>query len=639
VVTHTVAPVRHSGLPIPSPLASPSALNAPGRRIILLLLLVIAIGAYLRFAGLSWGLRHAPDWDERAFVDNVAAMVRNGDLDQRFYEYPGLFFYLLYPALAVLPPASPPGPLAYLVARGVVAGFGVASLALVYVLGRRLAGPRGGLAAALFLALSPIEVSTAHMVRPDVVLEAFALVALLAFRRVGTETKGDVMAGLALGAAASVKFTGVLLLPSYLLTRWLEPGRKGRGLAIALATAALVGVVTTPSAVLNTAEYMGGLYTQWAYHYAGATVGSRFDDISLYYLWTLARSLGPAGCVLGLAGLWLGRRRAREWGPTLLFPLVLLVVLSTAQARWIRLLVPALGAAGIAGALGFEALLARFPRAAWGILVVGSLVPLADSADYVAAVQRPGTRDRVLDWVETNVPPGTHVLTSMRDMGFDTRRLEVVFSRGVAAEDDLIARDAGAVVWAGLPPDALSASAPVFVAEPVEPRIEGPRIAVYRPTVAPETRWRSVPIQGARLRSSSNQEEIGAAADGRLDTYWKTASADVASEWVQVELPAPARLCRVELLLGYRPNRAGRRLRVSVSDDGANWRPIVSAPGRTDVELQMGLEEGKASQVLLVAPTLTRWVRITAGSAPGRRWGFAELRLEAGGPISESPGR
>ncbi len=47
-------------------------------------------------------------------------------------------------------------------------------------------------------------------------------------------------------------------------------------------------------------------------------------------------------------------------------------------------------------------------------------------------------------------------------------------------------------------------------------------------------------------------------------------------------MPLPVRLGRVELLLGYRPNRAGRRLRVFVSDDGASWRLILSAPGHTD---------------------------------------------------------
>ena len=60
-------------------------MKAPDRRIIALLLLVIAIGAYLRFAGLSWGLRHAADWDERAFVDNVAAMAARASIDRALW--------------------------------------------------------------------------------------------------------------------------------------------------------------------------------------------------------------------------------------------------------------------------------------------------------------------------------------------------------------------------------------------------------------------------------------------------------------------------------------------------------------------------------------------------------------------------
>jgi hypothetical protein len=614
--------------------------NARGRQLIpwLALAALMAIGAWLRFTGLSWGLRHIPDWDERAFVDNVAAMIRNRDLDQRFYEYPGLFFFLLLPPLALLSPEALAGPQAYLVARGVVAAFGVASVALVYILGRRIGAPRGALAAALLLALSPIEVTTAHMVRPDVVLEAFALVALLAFRRVGPDLRADLAAGLALGAAASVKFTGVLLLPSYLVTRFLQPGRRVRGALLALGTAAVVGAVTTPYAFLNTTEYLAGLNTQWAYHYAGAPVASRFQDVALFYLRTLAHSLGPLGCVLGTVGLWFGRRKVRDWGPTLLFPVVMLVVLSTAHARWIRLLVPALGAAGLAAALGFEAVASRFPRAAWGLLLAG-LVPLADSAGYVFEVSRPGTRDQAVDWVEGNVPPGGRVLTSMRDLGFDPKRIEVLFARGVAAEDELIAADVDAIVWEGEAPSFLASRTPDYAALPISPKVEGPRIAVYRGTPDRSRRFNPLSLSGARIHCSSNAEEIGAATDGRDDTYWKAADVGTPEEWVEVELPAPAWIGRIELLLGQRPNRAGRRLRASVSEDGKTWHWVVSAPGRPDVERQIGALEGGGSQVLLIPPVLTRWVRISAQSPPGRRWGFAELRLAAVDPPAVNEAR
>src|SRR5262249_34556755 len=68
----------------------------------------------------------------------------------------------------------------------------------------------------------------AHTVRPDVALEAFVLLALLAFRRLGPEPRGDLLAGAAVGAATAIKFTGVLLVPSYLLARGLAPGPRLR---------------------------------------------------------------------------------------------------------------------------------------------------------------------------------------------------------------------------------------------------------------------------------------------------------------------------------------------------------------------------------------------------------------------------
>src|SRR5207249_1746332 len=69
----------------------------------------------------------------------------------------------------------------------------------------------------------------AHMVRPDVVLQALTLAALLALLRVGPRFDGDLLSGLALGLAGAVKFTAVFLVPSYLARRLAVPGPRGRG--------------------------------------------------------------------------------------------------------------------------------------------------------------------------------------------------------------------------------------------------------------------------------------------------------------------------------------------------------------------------------------------------------------------------
>ena len=145
----------------------------------LLLAGILILAATLRLIGLGWGSRHRALGDESDFVDNVAQMLVHHDLDHRFYEYPGFFLYLLAPGqwLTGAPYNTFP---AYLAGRLLVVGFGVASVGLVYLLGLRLRDQRTGLVAALLLAVSPVDVDTAHMIRTDVPLETFLLLGLLA---------------------------------------------------------------------------------------------------------------------------------------------------------------------------------------------------------------------------------------------------------------------------------------------------------------------------------------------------------------------------------------------------------------------------------------------------------------------------
>ena len=150
---------------------------------------VLALAAVLRFGGLGWGLRHQPHIDERYFVENVGWMLAHARPR---------------PSIRRVPRASSstcwrrcwPGS----VRRGSVptrtsprARWSRCSAWRAWVSctcsACACAGPATGLAAALILAVSPVEVQTAHMVRPDVVLEAFVLIAFL-----GIDAGGDTVA-------------------------------------------------------------------------------------------------------------------------------------------------------------------------------------------------------------------------------------------------------------------------------------------------------------------------------------------------------------------------------------------------------------------------------------------------------------
>ena len=115
--------------------------------------------------------------------------------------------------------------------------------------------------------MSPVEVQTAHMVRPDIALECFVLAALLAMTRVGMRSRDDLRAGAWMGAAAAIKFTGGLLVPSYLARRLTTPGPRGRGVVLAGAAALLAFALCSPHTILDLQGGVAGLATQVGYHY------------------------------------------------------------------------------------------------------------------------------------------------------------------------------------------------------------------------------------------------------------------------------------------------------------------------------------------------------------------------------------
>ncbi len=600
---------------------------------------LLGLAALLRFTGLSFGLRHHPHWDERAFVEAVQQMRERSDLDHRFYEYPGLFVYVLHGALAFVPRDDLGGAQAYLVARGVVAGFGVLSVGLVFLLGRRLGGTAAGLGAALFLAVSPVDVAVAHMVRPDVVLQAGVLLTLLAFTRLGERPSGDAWAGAALGAATAVKFTGVLLAPSFLLARLAQPASPRvalRRTALAAAFAALVLALSTPYAFLHARQFWAGVTVQWTAHYAASGQAPRgYGQNAAFYVELAARALGPVGSVLFVAGLVLARRQWRAYGPAVLHLALTGAVFCTADRAYDRFLVPATGAlALVAGrALAGAVRWGRGPALALGL--VAAAFPWVGSWSYVREASRPGTRDLLADWVSSHVPPGALVLSSVENLRLDSSRFEVIPAWPLRPEHRRQALDVDYVLWTA------EDDARILEGFETVTTIEGDGalslpLRVSRPRQDLRLRYVQAPLSGALLRASENPTLVELLRDGRRDTAWTTRGPQRAGDFIELLLPAPIQLARIELDPGPRATGAGRRFQVFVSDDGERYAPAAVLQGRAEVWDQPGSKP--ATQVLLLNPPVrARAVRITQAGTGIRKWSVAEIALAATGHAPDGP--
>jgi hypothetical protein len=585
------------------------------------------VAAVLRVVGLGWGLRHPPHGDESAFVVNAHRMIAEGSLDHRYYEYPGLFFYVLAGVLRFVKDADPPAAASYLAARGLVAAFGVAAVALQFVFARRLVSDPAALFSSALLAVSLVAVQTAHSVRPDVALQALYLLALIALLRMDGGAKADVVAGAALGAAAALKFSGVFLVPAMIAARLLVPRRRALGLVIIGATAAAVFAVASPYSILHFREFVAGVETQVSYHYDESPepeLVRSYPEMAALYLAIWVKTLGAPAAVLSLAGLRAVARAPRRWIPLLVVPLVAIAVFASSQVRHDRFLLPAMVVGFALAAAGWELVRALSVRLAVLVAAVAIGLPLLASVEYVRDVSRPGTADRAIDWAAASMPAGARVLSRL-DLGFDPRRVEVLEVPRVEqrvlvlASDFVFATDRDA-------PEALAGLVKRAAFEP-HGRYNGPRITAYE--VPTELRARlPLPPGGVTVSASSGLASLPALVDGDRGTWWYTDEIQKAGDFVSVDLGGAPVLAGVEMDLGEAPRHAAREWKVEIRRAGRWWSPPWRE-GRTRPEAQLL----PASQLILLDPPQpAEAVRLTLTRGSGRRWGMAELTLWQGAP-------
>jgi hypothetical protein len=299
-------------------------------------------------------------------------------------------------------------------------------------------------------------------------------------------------------------------------------------------------------------------------------------------------------------------------------------MLATAERRYDRLLVPALGVFALLAARGLQAIGRRHPAAGWALAAAAVSFPLASSAGYLRQQLKPSTWDSALDVVGSQAAPGSRILTTETDLGLDRERFEVVHATGAAALDDLVARNADLVVADPRRPLDATGLRRLLALNPARPE-DGPPVAVYAVPDAARPPYSPFPLARARLTASEGADTLELMRDGRLDTDWHTDGPQRPGQWVQVDLPEEVVLGRLELALGRRVQRHGRDLHLMVTEDGKEWRRVRAAAGRAPVDEQPA--DG-ASEVFIVEPVRVRGVRLEQMGRDDRRWAIAEVRLD-----------
>lgn len=189
----------------------------------LLLLLVLAFAAYLRFAVLDYGLPFIYG-DENPIVEHSLGLSLK-DMNPHTFFYGSLPFYI-FKVVSIsfdgvnrlLTFTMPTFSDHVLVLRYFSALSSFITIGLIYILGRKLAGGKVGLLSAAVFTLSPEAIDRARMATVDALLGMWAALALVGLVMwLHGDLRGRTLAAVATGLAVSTKFNASIFLVSIFL--------------------------------------------------------------------------------------------------------------------------------------------------------------------------------------------------------------------------------------------------------------------------------------------------------------------------------------------------------------------------------------------------------------------------------------
>lgn len=426
---------------------------------------IVALALGIRAWGLEFGLPSLYHPDEPTHVVIAQNMLKTGDLNPHFFDYPSLFFYIHalayipyflvgkvlgifdtpldipYPVTHLLGVGSTTMPSTFMMGRWLTVLFGVGAVALVYMVGKQLFNRPGvGLLAAFITAVSPASVSSSRFITPNIMLTFFGVLglygAVMVLKR--GDTRDYALAGLGAGLAASIKYNGALLVVVIAAAHFLRsgvPGLKDWRVYMAPFLAGAIFFLTTPFAILDSEKFLHDVRAD-AEHYATTHFGMEGDALAWYldYLWSVE------GVIALLAAAAMLRGAITRSKPLLMlsvFPVIYFIFISTFVVRNDRTVLPLLPFLALLGSsLLFYLLgLAWPPNTASRKLAAGAVgLVMAVSVAYPLwqTVERTqqgqsgvASRDAARDWINSNITPGSRIAVEAYGPVIDDKRFRV----------------------------------------------------------------------------------------------------------------------------------------------------------------------------------------------------------------------
>ncbi len=328
---------------------------------------VLALAAALRLYAFTWGLpddTHMFSYHPDEFHSLRGALsLATGDLNPHFFNYGSLYLYLvaiacmigspgIFASLSTAAIGGPEIPAALRAftfdARVVTVILGIATVYVVYLTARHVWGHRAGLLASSALAIMPLHVVHSHYATVDVPGAFFvALTLYFSVRLLDEPTRRNLIwAGIAAGLAASVKYSGGLVIVAPLLA-WYLTLRKAddnqrvawrEALTIA-GCAAAAFALTSPYTFLDWGNAWRDISFEMAHMRTGDDLAAMAADPNGWWFHLKQLNLALTWPLLAVA-IWSGAagilQRRRSVITLVVFAALAFIVIGSAQVRYAR---------------------------------------------------------------------------------------------------------------------------------------------------------------------------------------------------------------------------------------------------------------------------------------------------------------
>jgi len=403
------------------------------------LVAIVLLGAALRYLGIMWGLPnelHLFSYHPDEFHSLRGALsLALGDFNPHFFNYGSLYLYLVgFSCLlssaghsTLLAEPNLPTLLRSwtLIGREVSLLAAMGGIVAVYLLARQMLGHRQGLLAAGFLAVLPLHVLHSHYATVDITLSLFTTLALLFSVRIYQKPSllNYVLAGVAVGLAASTKYSGGLVIVAPILAHILrlpwdqqEPN-SSRNFALMIGCAIAAFALTSPYTFLDWQNARNDI----AYEVQHMRVGeepARSADPNGYWFHAVGLTFGTAGAsLLAVLGAVALLRSAKWRGPgaiIVVFGVLWLLMIGHTGVRYMRYevpLAPVIAVLAAASPLLIWRRRADLKLAAIAVVTVALGVAVYCSVLIDMRLIEPDDRDQMLHIIAQYVPQNVLVGT------------------------------------------------------------------------------------------------------------------------------------------------------------------------------------------------------------------------------------